>query len=279
MLSRIRGITLLVVVLSSGLAYAQESSPSPPERSVPPASLQTQPTKNGAGPCIEPAPLLRLRDYSGPFKKAVGIFAQKLEITAVRQPQFRPGVILCSLNLKDKFVLFLRDTYNPGTLLVAAFNAGLGQALDQDPTFGQGAVGYGKRYGASLADEVSFTFFEDFAYPTIFSEDPRYYRLGPGSGRRRVVHAATHVLWAHRDNGKSMFNFSEWLGTTSAVVLSNMYHPGNRRGAGSAAGTVGFSIGEDVGFDFLREFWPEISRKLRLPFRGEHEPQNPTSFE
>jgi len=26
----------------------------------------------------------------------------------------------------------------------------------------------------------------------------------------------------------------------------------------------------------LREFWPEISRKFRLPFRGEHEPGTTT---
>jgi hypothetical protein len=29
-----------------------------------------------------------------------------------------------------------------------------------------------------------------------------------------------------------------------------------------------------MGFDVLREFWPEISRKFRLPFRGESEPVN-----
>src|SRR2546425_13016942 len=79
---------------------------------------------------------------------------------------------------------------------------------------------------------------------------------------------------AHRDNGKRMFNFSEWLGTTSAVVLSNVYHPGNERGFAPAAELVGYSIITDVGFDVLREFWPEISRKFRLPFRGEREPGN-----
>jgi hypothetical protein len=26
-----------------------------------------------------------------------------------------------------------------------------------------------------------------------------------------------------------------------------------------------------MGFDVLREFWPEVSRKLKLPFRDEHE--------
>jgi hypothetical protein len=72
-----------------------------------------------------------------------------------------------------------------------------------------------------------------------------------------------------------MPNYSQWLGTASAVTLANTYHPGNRRGVGPAAQRVGFSIAQDIGFDVLREFWPEISRRLNLPFRGA---QNPTQI-
>jgi hypothetical protein len=63
-----------------------------------------------------------------------------------------------------------------------------------------------------------------------------------------------------------MFNYSEWLGTASAVALSNAYHPGNQRGFAPAARLAGYSILTDMGYDTLREFWPEISRKFKLPF-------------
>src|SRR5437879_7589808 len=52
---------------------------------------------------------------------------------------------------------------------------------------------------------------------------------------RRLLHAMEHAVVAHRENGTTMFNFSEWLGTTSAVVLSNVYHPDNERGFTPAA--------------------------------------------
>src|SRR5216684_1330967 len=78
----------------------------------------------------------------------------------------------------------------------------------------------------------------------------------------------------HRDNGTRMFNISEWLGTTSAVVLSNTYQPDNERGFANTAQRVGLSVLQDVGFDVLREFWPEISRTFKLPFRGESDPAN-----
>jgi hypothetical protein len=71
-----------------------------------------------------------------------------------------------------------------------------------------------------------------------------------------------------------MFNSAEWLGTTSAVVLSNAYHPGNERGVSSVATRVGFSVVQDMGFDVLREFWPEVARKFNLPFRGSRETEN-----
>jgi len=268
-------MALLAALAWSGVVRAQESPAPPPHPPAPPASFKEEIEKNVAAPCVEPPPLVRLEDYNGPLKKIVGTFARKLERKSVHHPHYKPGAILCSLDAKGKFVLFVHDTFEPVTFLAAGFNAGLDQAENQDPTFGQGGAGYGKRFGASFADQASFKFFKDFVYPSIFSEDPRYYRLAHGNGGRRLLHAVEHVFLAHRDNGKRMFNFSEWLGTATTVVLSNTYHPDAQRGFSPAAQRVTFSILQDMGFDVLREFWPEISHKFKLPFRGESEPVNP----
>jgi len=109
--------------------------------------------------------------------KTVGLFSRKLDLKAVSPPQGQPGVTLCSLHLDSKFLLFVRDTFEPVTFAAAGFGAGIDQAYNRDPSFGRGAAGYGKRFGAEFADQASFKFFKDFAYPAIFSEDPRYYRL------------------------------------------------------------------------------------------------------
>jgi hypothetical protein len=258
---------LLALLAWASGSRAQES-PAPSSPAQPAASQQSL-----AIPCVQPPPLVSLQDYDGPFKKTVGLFAQHLERKAVHPPHYKPGELLCSLGLKDKFFLFARDSFDPVTFLNAGFNAGLDQAGNEDPTFGQGAAGYGKRFGADFADQVSFQFFKDFAYPSIFSEDPRYYRLIEGGGGRRLLHALEHSVVAHHDSGNVMFNYSEWLGTASAVTLSNLYHPGHRRGFAPAAELVGYNVLIDMGFDTLREFWPEISRKLKLPFRAEPEPE------
>lgn len=260
-----------------GVIGAQEL-PAVPQQSPPPQQVhEAQAPKNAAVPCLEPPPIVSLKDYNGPLKKVVGVFGRALERKSVHPPHYMPGVKLCSLELKDKFVLFVQDSFDPVTFLSSGFGAGQDQASDRDPTFGQGVAGYGKRFAANFAGQASSKFFKDFSYPAIFSEDPRYYRLAHGTVRKRLLHAAGHVFVGYRVDGTHIPNYSEWLGTVSAVTLSNVYHPGNERGFGPAGRRVGYSVIQDMGFDVLREFWPEISRKLKLPFRGEPEVRTPES--
>jgi len=214
-------------------------------------------------------------DYNGKFSKLVGTFARKLERKSVHPPHYKPGAVLCTLGAKDKFFLFLQDSIDPSTILGGAFNAGIGQAENDDRSYGQGAAGYGKRFAANLADQAQSEFIKDFAYALIFKEDPRYYRLIHGSTGKRLLHAIDHAFVAHREDGTQMFNVTQWLGTTTSAVLSNTYHPDNHRGVAPIASRVGFSVLNDMGYDILREFWPDISRKFKLPFRGQNIVETP----
>jgi len=216
--------------------------------------------------------MVSLSDYRGPLEKTVGIFSRRLERKAVHPPHYMPGAKLCTLGLKDKFVLFAQNTIDPVTFISAGFDSGISQAENDDPSYGQGLAGYGHRFGANLIGQASSDFFKDFAYPSIFAEDPRYYRLIHGRTRTRLLHALEHSVVGYREDGTQMFNFSEWLGTTSAIALSNTYHPDNRRGFSPSAERVGYAVANDAAFDVLREFWPEIARKFNLPFRDQHEP-------
>ena len=248
-----------------------ESSQPPP---APAAPISEEVQKNPTAPCLQPPPLVRWQDYQGPMAKVVGAFGRKVERKSVHPPHYKPGDVLCTFKFTDKLRLFAEDLVDPFTILNIGFNAGLDQAENTDPTFGQGAAGYGKRFAASTADQASGNFFKFVLFPTIFSQDPRYYRLGHGAGGARFVHALEHAVVTHQNDGRTMFNYTELLGTTSGVILSNTYHPGNKRGAGPVAEGVALNIANDVAFDVLREFWPEIAHKMRLPFRDEHEPAN-----
>jgi hypothetical protein len=89
------------------------------------------------------------------------------------------------LSAKEKFHLFTKSAFDPVELTVVGGQAAVSQAEDEFPEYGQGAAGYGKRYGATLADEVSSGFFGNFFYPVLLKEDPRYFRLGRSSLHHR----------------------------------------------------------------------------------------------
>jgi hypothetical protein len=234
--------------------------------------LPGQAVLNQAGQCVQPPPVVQLKDYVGPLSKVIGTFTRKLDRQSVRYPRYKSGVVLCSLEIKDKLFLFFRDAVDPETFLASGFDAGLSQAENNDPSFGQGGAGYGKRLLATYTDQVQFRFFKEFAYPTVFRQDPRYYRMGRGSVKLRFLHAVEHSVVAYNDHGSPMFNYSEWLGEVSGISISNLYHPGNRRGVLPAARQLGIDVSLDIGYDELREFWPEIAKKFKLPFRDQKEP-------
>jgi hypothetical protein len=241
-----------------------------PQKSAP-APAHPGATTQAQNPCISPSPLVSVEDYTGPLHRVVLFVARKPEIKTVQRPSLSVGTI-CALTPRQKFHLFFRNTFEPITVVSAGFNAGLDQAEDTDPTYGQGAEGYGKRFGAELADRTSSDFFRTFLFPVIFHQDPRYYRMGHGTRGARLGNALTHVFVARTDSGKKTFNFSEWMGTAASVALGNTYHPGNERGLRPAGQRIAVSVGTDVGFDLLREFWPELIRKLKLPFRNPDQP-------
>ena len=265
--SMLAPVFVLALSTLAGSARAQEL-PVPARPPLAPAKFKELATKNATAPCLEPPPLPGLVDYEGPMRKTVGVFARALERKSVREPHYKADAMLCSLDLGDKFLLFVDDSLDPVMFLSAGLDAGIDQASDRDPSFGQGPAGYAKRFGADLADRVSSKFFKDFAYPAIFHEDPRYYRLGQGSAGKRLLHAAEHLFIAHQPDGTRMFNYSEWLGTITSAALTNLYHPGNKHTVGPTARNVSYQFAADIGFDVLREFWPDIARELKLPFRG-----------
>lgn len=231
--------------------------------------------QNPNAPCVQPPPVVGWEDYHGPLQKVVGAVGRRLDRKSVHAPHYKPGAILCSLTLEGKFLLFADDMYDPITYLSVSFNSGIDQAENNEPRFGQGAQGYGKRFGYNFAGQATSEFFSDIVYSTIFREDPRYYRLAHGPGKRRFFHAIEHVVIAKREDGTNEFNFCEWLGTTSTAAISASFHTGAEPGVGPAAGRIGFQIAQDAGWNVLREFWPEIARKLKLPFRYQYEPVGP----
>jgi hypothetical protein len=136
------------------------------------------------------------------------------------------------LSSGQKFRLALKNASDPGNLLLVGVVAGVQQANNAFPGYGQGAAGYGRRYGADLGNLVSGTFLGGAIYPSIFHQDPRYFYRGYGTTRKRFLYAVTRTVVTRGDNGRHQFNYSTVLGDMSAGAVSNLYYaPEDRKGA------------------------------------------------
>ena|ERR1700739_1886056 len=56
------------------------------------------------------------------------------------------------LTPRGKFRIFRQNVTDPFTFVGTALQAGIGQATNDFPAYGQGMSGYAKRYAASIAD-------------------------------------------------------------------------------------------------------------------------------
>ena len=98
-------------------------------------------------------------------------------------------------------------------------------------------------------------------YPALLHQDPRYFRCGVGSKWSRLGYSLGQIFWTHTDSDRTQFNYSEILGNSTAVAISNAYYQDNRSAANSAT-KLGLQIGVDMASNVLKEFWPDVNRRF-----------------
>jgi hypothetical protein len=140
--------------------------------------------------------------------------------------------------------------------------AAIAQAKNDPKEWGQGWAAYGKRYGANFADNSIGTYMTTAIFPSLLHEDPRYYQLGKGRFLHRAYHGINRLFVTRTDSGHDRFNFSESIGNAAAAAISNIYHVPSDRTASRNATTFGFLILYDGLSNELKEFWPDIRRKV-----------------
>lgn len=179
-------------------------------------------------------------------------------------PNYRSSPALANyepLTTREKFKLATTDGFDRGTIALAAAFAGEGQLTNGSPSFGQGVKGYAHYFGTSLADFVTGDYMTEAIYPALLHQDPRYFRRGTGSVPSRLKYAVGQIFWTHADSGGTQFNFSEIAGNATAAAISNAYYP-DGRGAAETGKRLGTQIGIDMAGNILKEFWPDVYRKL-----------------
>ncbi|MGB9403080.1 MAG: hypothetical protein WCA98_06050, partial [Candidatus Acidiferrales bacterium] len=163
----------------------------------------------------------------------------------------------------QKFKVVARSSFDYVEYPWYGFLAGLSQAENSEPGYGQGAQGYAKRYGAAFADGTIENFMVGAVVPALIHQDPRYFQLGKGGFWHRTGYAVSRIFITRTDSGGSQFNFSEIFGSAvSAGISTYSYHPSSDRTLSNTASVWGTQVGWDTVTIVIKEFWPDIRRKF-----------------
>ncbi len=167
------------------------------------------------------------------------------------------------LTAGQKFKVVARSSFDYVEYPWYGFLSGISQAENSEPGYGQGAQGYGKRYGAAFADGTIENFWTSAILPSVLHQDPRFFQDGKGGFWHRTGYAVSRIFITRTDSGNSQFNYSEIVGSALAAGISTYaYHPHADKTLSNTASVWATQVGYDTITIVVKEFWPDIRRKL-----------------
>src|SRR5271166_3502371 len=191
------------------------------------------------------------------------------------------------MSAKDKFKVVALGTFDYVEYPWWGILAAISQADNGEPAYGQGWASYGKRYGSTAGDSMIENFMVGAVFPSVLRQDPRFYQSGGGSFVKRSGYAVSRIFVTRGDSGHSQFNYSEIFGAATAAAISTYsYHPrstflstptnphlfvGSDRTLSNTISTWGTQMGLDTVTIMVKEFWPDIHRKLSHKAKSDKE--------
>lgn len=169
-----------------------------------------------------------------------------------------PSEPVAPLTARQKLEIASRKTFAPALPIDSLFVAGFDQATNLGPAYGQEWGGFGKRVGYNAANFTSKSLFSFGLVPAAMHQDPRYFRLGEGSKRRRVLWVLRSQVIAFSDRGTQMPNYGKLAGYAASTALSNLYMPRRSVSFGNDVEGYGIKFGVSIAVGLVHEF--ELTR-------------------
>ena len=180
-------------------------------------------------------------------------------------PNFRSvstNTYLPPQSFKEKFWLATQDSFDYSSFIYEGLLSGAAMAQKSEPSFGQGASGYGLYFAHTFADGTIENYMVETIVPTFTKEDPRYYTLGKGGFFKRSGYAVSRLFITRRDSGDKTFNFSEVVGAGAAGGISNLYYPAESNVWVKTYQRWTSQVIQDGVSNLAKEFWPDVNRAL-----------------
>lgn len=271
-------LLLLLVILSSALgtscahaqqplgfgplslAYQNPSTPTAPSTpsvqdgspSESTSKLNTNPAKNGST-IDSPQPKTDSDPFGVQTKRILWIVPNFRSVSA--------ATYLPPQTFKQKFWLATQESFDYSAFIYEGIIAGIAMASKSEPSFGQGAAGYGIYYAHVFADGTIENYMVEAIVPTLIKEDPRYYTLGHGGFVKRTAYSVSRVFITRTDAGNSSPNLSEFIGAGAAAGIGNLYYPPGNTWVKTYQRWIS-QMAQDAISNVAKEFWPDINRAV-----------------
>ena len=133
------------------------------------------------------------------------------------------------LTAKQKFQLGRKTFFDPVPILFSGIGAGIQQAHNTFPEYGQGVAGFSKRFGANYGDRVDSILIGHIVTQSVLHQDPRYFYKNTGNFGSRALYAFATAFVAKGDNGHWQPPYADVLGGMGSYEISTLYRPSTSR--------------------------------------------------
>lgn len=247
------GSSAILIDVQLPIASNSPAAQHPPQ---PKNSTDGKAADDGKGSAIDsPKPKIEPRDSAlQQTKRILWIIPNYRSVSADTQ--------LPPQSVKEKFWLATQDTFDYSNFIFTGILAGISMGNKSEPSFGQGAAGYGRYYWHTFADGGIENYMVEAIVPTLTKEDPRYYTLGKGGFFKRTGYSFSRLLITRTDSGRGTLNLSEVVGAGAAAGIGNAYYPSTSNLWVKTYQRWGTQLALDALGNVAKEFWPDINHTI-----------------
>jgi hypothetical protein len=167
------------------------------------------------------------------------------------------------LTVKQKYNIAWHQFWDMSAHFGNVLQASISQAANGLPHYGQGWGPFGERYLAQEGDQFTGSMLIYGVLPSVLHQDPRYFRKGRGKTWARIGYAASRVVIARMDSGRTTFNVSQVFGQLGQASISMLYYPKEDRELEGVLTGWAINQGYNIGWNQLKEFTPDLGAYMK----------------
>ena len=203
---------------------------------------------------------------------AIFLLPVTLSAQGYKESMFMPGLDpnhASSLTEKEKLQIRAWRIVRPESLLFDGISAGLNEWKNDPGSWGRDADGVAKRFGSAVG-RSGVREMTGFGLDAILHTDPRAYRSTHTKFGPRLADALSQVVITHTDSGGRAPAFATVGSAFAAGQIQTVWMPANDAHVKDGLVSAGVILLGDAARNVLREFWPDIHRKLHhnAPYNG-----------